>query len=174
MPSLKLSEGPNITPKDILGLPRPAAAIANPAGTHAVWPSTVFDFDTKRTEKSVYLVEIGKGTAVAVAGDSAAGDPEDFSRTADPKQFLSSLAFTEVAWLDNHTVAFLRAPVPQGESVEKNADGHRIDHPNGLSDEKFKKLQAARSEKDGGQGTEVWAKDISTGDEYCIGKLPVQ
>lgn len=172
MPALKLSDGPNITPKDILGLPRPSAAIANPAGTHAVWPTTVFDFDTKRTEKSIYLVEIGKD---AVSGDSAAAsDPEDFSRTAEPKQFLSTLAFTEVAWLDDHTVAFLRAPVPQSESVEKNADGHRIDHPAGLSDEKFKKQQAARSEKDGGEGTEVWAKDVSTGDEYCIGKLPVQ
>ncbi|GAA5860941.1 hypothetical protein JCM3774_003195 [Rhodotorula dairenensis] len=171
MPSLKLSEGPNITPKDILGLPRPSAAIANPAGTHAVWPATAFDFDKKRTEKSVYLVEIGKDSAQV---GPASSDPEDFSRTAEPKELLSSLAFTEVAWLDNHTVAFLRAPVPHGDIAQQNAEGHRIDHPADLSDEQYKKQQAARSEKDGGQGTEVWAKDVLTGDEYCIGKLPVQ
>lgn len=171
MPSLNLSHGPNITPKDILGLPRPSAAIANPAGTHAVWPATEFDFARRRTEKSVYLVEIGKNS---LQGASATSDPEDFSRTAEPKQLLSSLAFTEVAWLDDHTVAFLRSPVPHGETAQQTAQGHRIDHPADLSDEQFKKQQAARADKDGGEGTEVWAKDVLTGDEYCIGQLPVQ
>lgn len=166
MSALKLSEGPAITPKDILSLPRPSAALVNPAGTLAVWPSTEFDFKSKRTERSIYLVDLTK------SGSSDAG--EDFGRTADPKAVLSSLAFTETAWLDDHTIAFLRAPVPHGETAAQGANGERIDHPKDVNDADFTKAQAAASEKEGGKGSEVWAKDVKSGDEYCIGRLPVQ
>ncbi|GAA5912527.1 hypothetical protein JCM8208_001984, partial [Rhodotorula glutinis] len=172
-PSSNLSDGQTITPKDILSLPRPAAAVPNPGATLALWPASTFDFaaaDGKgRTERAVYLVDLAPGKDLS----GTAADPEDFSTTADPRLLLSGLASLEIAWLDHRTVAFLRPVVPEGEVAAKNEGGTRVDHPASQSDEEFKKQQQSWSAKDGGEGTEVWAKDVRGGDEYLVGRLPV-
>ncbi|GAA6006783.1 dipeptidyl-peptidase 5 [Rhodotorula paludigena] len=169
--SSTLSEGDSVTPRDILSLPRPAAAVANPSGTRALWPSSTFDFAAAggkgRSEKSIYLVEL------ASTQHEGTADAEDFSRTTDPRAVLSSLAMTDAAWLDDQTIAFLRPAVPHGEAVAQGDAGERIDHPRAMSDEAFKKKRAAWAGMDGGEGTEVWAKDVENGDEYLVGKLPV-
>ncbi|KAJ8293791.1 Dipeptidyl-peptidase 5 [Rhodotorula toruloides] len=169
MTSLKLSPGSNITPKDILALPRPDAGVANPSGSLALWPSTEFDFDKRRTERSIFLVEI---EGAKQAGASAKSS-EDFSSTAEPKKVLHSLASTDAAWLDDRTIAFLRPAVPKDEAAVKGEHGERVDHPKDLSDDEFSKKAKEWSEKEGGKGTEVWAKDVDTEEEYCVGKFPV-
>ncbi|BGP41242.1 Dipeptidyl-peptidase 5 [Rhodotorula kratochvilovae] len=169
--TLTLSDGPNITPEDILALPRPGAVQPNPAGTLAYWPVSTFDFkaaDGKgRTERALYLVDLAPGKHA----DRAASD--DFTGTPDPRVLLPGLASLEAAWLDDRTIAFLRPAVPHGEVAAKSENGVRVDHPVDHCDDAFKKRRAAWAAMDGGEGTEVWAKDVGGGDEYLVGKLPV-
>lgn len=158
LPTSPLSEGPAITVEDILQLPRPSAALANPSSTLALWPSSTFSFSAGdnegRTEKSFSLVDL-----------PSSGTPID----AQPRQVLGGLVSLEAAWLDDATFLFLRPA--GGEQVLE--EGGRVDHPAAMGDAEMKKRLAELGAKEGGEGVEVWAKDVVEGDEYLVGKLPV-
>lgn len=159
-----LTEGPAITVEDVLQLPRPSPALPNPSSTLALWPSTCFSFsggDNKgRTEKSLSLVDLPRF--------SSTGEQLDLVH-AEPRKVLGGLVYTEAAWLDDVTFLFLR---PAGGEQTLEEEG-RVDHPAALGDAVMKKRLAELSAQEGGEGVEVWAKDVVEGDEYLVGKLPV-
>ncbi|GAA6028784.1 hypothetical protein JCM8097_007394 [Rhodosporidiobolus ruineniae] len=170
---MALSDGPALTPHDLLTLPRPGVALPNPLRSLALWPSTTHTFNATgpgqgRTTRSIHLVHLDHSKLTATQ------DQDEFSKTAPPRPFLDHLASTEAAWLDSRTVVFLRPPVPAGLNPDLADDGKtRVDHPKHLGDDAFKKRRAAWSELDGGDGVEIWAKEVDTGEEYLVGALPV-
>ncbi|GAA6011827.1 hypothetical protein JCM10207_004257 [Rhodosporidiobolus poonsookiae] len=174
MQPLMLSDGPGVTPHDVLQLPRPATAIPNPDGTLALWPASTFSFNAAhgngRTDRTLSIVDLVQSADTEGKHDS---DPDDFSRCPTPRTLLDSLASLQAAWLDTRTVAFLRPALPKGVAATLSEQGTRVDHPEEMSDAAFGKLRSAWADMDGGKGTEVWAKDVSTGEEYLVGKLPV-
>lgn len=157
-----LSAGPTLTTHDLLSLPRPSAAVLNPAGTKAVWPSSTFSFEGAggkgRTEKAIYLVDL----PTAVEGQQAL--------EAEPKVLLGGLALTEVVWADDKTILFVRpAGVVDAAKRGEGEGEHAVD----VSNVEFSKRLATARATAGGEGVEVWAKDVVEGDEYIVGTLPV-
>ena len=153
-----LSTGPGLTAPDLLQLPRPGTAIPNPSGTRALWPASVFSFDAAdgkgRTAKSVYLVDVPKPP---VAGGIT--------------EVLSNLVYSEAVWVDDNNFLFLRPPQVKGEGVTE--EGQRFDHPVEVSDKDSKARLAKAAGEEGGEGVELWAHDLTDGEDYLITKLPV-
>lgn len=144
-----------LTPDTLLSLPRPSAAIPNPSGTFYILPYTQFSFDTGRTTRSVALGEIPR----IRKEDSEASGKHDVPDVVD---LLSNLRYSEVAWLDDETVIYLR---PRGSETDTP------DVAVELSDEDFKK----QLDKDDNQqpGRDIWCKTIS-GSSYRVGTVPVE
>ncbi|GAA5916613.1 hypothetical protein JCM6882_009179 [Rhodosporidiobolus microsporus] len=166
-----------LTPQTMLQLPRPQTALVSPDGHHALWPASTFNFDTNRTERTLYIVDVpAHDSAIPnLSGEDKERDPDDFTATTPPRALLSSLAALDAAWLDPSTVLFLRPAVPHSVSAFTSEEGgKRVDVPEGMSDAEWAKVKAAWGEMDGGEGTEVWAKEVEgKGDEYLVGKVPV-
>ncbi|GAA5982493.1 hypothetical protein JCM11641_006133 [Rhodosporidiobolus odoratus] len=160
---------PSLTPKRMLSLPRPQQGIPNPDGNLALWPASTFDFEVNhgkgRTDRTLYLVDLSTPDKHV-----ADGDRDDFPPTPPPRPFLSGLASLDAAWLDPNTVLFLRPAVPKGHAAHVNEKGQRVDH---TSDEAYKRLNSGSKALERGEGTEVWAKEVDSGGEYRVGKLPV-
>ena len=168
-----LSTGPGLTAPDLLQLPRPGTAIPNPSGTRALWPASVFSFDAAdgkgRTAKSVYLVDVPKPP---VAGSSAAKAGAGAGAVAGGiKAVLSNLVYSEAVWVDDNNFLFLRPPQVKGEGVTE--EGQRFDHPVEVSDKDSKARLAKAAGEEGGEGVELWAHDLTDGEDYLITKLPV-
>ncbi|GAA6015677.1 hypothetical protein JCM11491_007192 [Sporobolomyces phaffii] len=92
---MRLSAGPTLSQQDILSLPRPGAPVVNPSGTHAVWPSSEYDFASSRTARQFTLVDLASNESRVVATD------------------LDQL---DVAWLDDDTIVYLSAVKLTSES----------------------------------------------------------
>jgi len=166
-----LSSGPGLTAPDLLQLPRPGTAIPNPSGTRALWPASAFSFEAAggkgRTAKSVYLVDLPTPPGPA---DHEAGSAKPAS--GGVKEVLSNLVYSEAVWLDDNNFLFLRPPY-----VNKDVEGihgqDREDHPVGVCDKDNKARLAKAAAEDGGDGVELWAHDLTDGEDYLITKLPV-
>ncbi|KAI5475438.1 serine-type peptidase [Pseudohyphozyma bogoriensis] len=140
---------------DLLQLPRPGAAIPNPSGTLALWPSSQFEFETNRTAKTLALVFLDDGKA-----------------EARPRVSLTGLASLEAGWLDDDTFLFVRLGIEDELSADAKKEGSaRMDHPLGVSDVKQKERVKAHKAKD--ESVELWAKAAIDGTEYIVGRLPV-
>ncbi|GAA5879701.1 hypothetical protein JCM16303_004137 [Sporobolomyces ruberrimus] len=141
-----LSSGPLLTQRDILSLPRPSAPIVNPSGTHAVWPSSSFDFSQNKTTRQFNLVSLS----------STQHDKDEAGEVI--KKNLDNL---ECAWLDDSTIV---CTTPS--SVKSQGE---------LNDEEYKveKSQGNKENEGGVQGTKVWAFDIRSKEEYLLGHFPV-
>ncbi|GAA5893451.1 hypothetical protein JCM5296_007461, partial [Sporobolomyces johnsonii] len=98
---------------------------------------------------------------------------DDLESREQPKKVLGGLAQLDVAWLDDRTFVFLRPAVPAGQVFAKGQLGERVDHPQDMGDKAFKKHRGEWSAMDGGEGTEVCAFDVVSGEEYEVGRFPV-
>lgn len=150
-----------LTPETLLSLPRPSAALPNPSGTYYVMPYSHFDFGTGRTTRSVALGKIPRGTDTA----SGTGDvPTPSGKHDGPPvtDILADLRYTEVAWLDDETILYLRPAGSSAESADVNV---------AMSDKEFKKQLDKQEDKPAGQ--EVWCKSIN-GASCKIGQVPVE
>ncbi|BGP17602.1 hypothetical protein JCM10213_001253 [Rhodosporidiobolus nylandii] len=166
-----LSASDKLTPEEMLSLPRPQQGVPNPSGTLALWPSSTYSFaaaDGKgRTDRAIHIADLASSPAAA---EKSTG----FDKLPPPRPLLTGLANLEAAWLDDHTVLFLRPSVPHGEVAAQDEQGRRVDHPARMGDDAWKKKMQAWSEMDGGEGTEVWAKEVDgKSEEYMVGRLPV-
>ncbi|GAA6059975.1 hypothetical protein JCM10212_001324 [Sporobolomyces blumeae] len=155
---MTLSPGPYLTVKDVLSLPDPQPPLANPSTTRAAWPASTFTFGrgsnaASRTDKSIYLVDPLTPTS---------------SAPTEPTQLLDGLTRLDLAWIDDSTLAFLR-PVRNDLG---STDDKRVDHPQDVGDEALDALEKEWAAKPDGKGTEVWALDVETKDEYKLGSLP--
>ncbi len=172
-----LSSGPGLTAPDLLQLPRPGTAIPNPSGTRALWPASAFSFDAAggkgRTAKSVYLVNLPKPPVGGAAAAAPSADAEAGAGAASGgiKEILSNLVYSEAVWLDDNNFLFLRPPLVKEEGVADG--GERVDHPVEVSDKDNKARIAKAAEEKGGEGVELWAHDLTDGEDYLITKLPV-
>ena len=159
----QLSKGNALTIQDLLQLPRPSGAVLAPNGRQAIWPSSSFSFEAAdgkgRTTKSLYLVDL---------------DVPKSTKLQEPKEVLTNLTSLETAWVDERTILFLRPSTPS-DRVTVNAEGQREDHPVDLSDKEQNKRLSDLSNLDGGEGVELWAKDITkhVNEEYLVGCFPV-
>ncbi|GAA6059970.1 hypothetical protein JCM10212_001319 [Sporobolomyces blumeae] len=146
-----------LTVPEILSLPRPQAPLVNPSSTLAAWPSTSFSFDQSRTDKSVYLVRLPR-------------DPDSLDSAWDkvtrPTKVLDGLTRLDLAWLDDTTFIYLRP-------VRQDVASDRVDHPVDVNDEQLKREIDAWKKEPGGQGTEVWAFDVESREDYKVGQFPV-
>lgn len=170
-----LSSGPGLTAPDLLQLPRPGTASPNPSGTRALWPASAFSFEAAggkgRTAKSVYLVDLPKQPAAgAETGGASGGDAG--AGSGGIKEILSGLVYTEAVWLDDNNFLFLRPPLVKGEG-EVVKDRPLYDHPEEVSDKDNKARIAKEAGQEGGEGVELWAHDLTDGEDYLITKLPV-
>jgi hypothetical protein len=149
-----------LTPETLLSLPRPGAAVPNPSGTAYIQPYTSFDFGSGRTSRAVAVGSLKK----ASSADNGKGK-HDHSPVVD---ILQDLRYSDVAWLDDETLAYLR---PRGAQA-----GH-ADADVSLSDKAFAaKLAKEKQAKDAEtaeEGQELWCKTLS-GDSYRIGEVPVE
>ena len=150
-----------LTPETLLSLPRPSAALPNPSGTYYVMPYSHFDFGTGRTTRSVALGKIPRGSdAISETSDVPTSSGK---HDAPPvTNILADLRYTDVAWLDDETIVYLRPPGASTGSADVNV---------AMSDKDFKKHLASLDDKPSGQ--EVWCKTIS-GASYKIGQVPVE
>lgn len=155
----QLSEGNALTIQDLLQLPRPQGAVVSPSGVQAIWPSSEFDFAAAegkgRTTKSLYLVDVDWSS----------------KKRAEPKSLLTNLSSLETAWIDSRTILFLRPAVPASADVATRED----DHPVHLGDKEQSKRLSDLAKVDGGEGVELWAKDVTqhVNEEYLVGRFPV-
>ncbi|KAK4046833.1 Dipeptidyl-peptidase 5 [Microbotryomycetes sp. JL201] len=161
-----LTQGKTLRIHDLVQLPRPQAAMANPRGTLALWPSTTFSLQAAdgqgRTSKSIYLVNL-----------ETANDATSFSETHDPRLVLTDLAYTDCAWLDDTTFVYMRPSAARGVVAIRDNLGRRQDHPRGVSDSAFKKQRAG---DDDATGVELWVFDTNDleSDGYLLASLPVE
>ncbi|ORY64736.1 Alpha/Beta hydrolase protein [Leucosporidium creatinivorum] len=159
-----LSPGKALTIEDLLQLPRPGGAIVNHSNSLALWPSSSFAFDAAdgkgRTTKSLYLINL---------------DHPELTGPQPPRELLTNLSSSDAVFIDDRTVLFLRPALPHGLEATVNADGHREDHPTELSDKDQAKRRKEHAALAGGEGVELWAKDVLEhgGEEYLVGKFPV-
>jgi hypothetical protein len=173
--SSPLSKGSGLVIEDLLQLPRPSTSIVNPAGSIALWPSSTFSFAAARghgrTEKSIYAIDLN--SSGQVQGGEHPLDQPLVTSLAPPRKVLSALTFAEAAWLDDRTFLFLRPALPDGVEPVLSADGAREDHPVDLSDVEQGKRRREHAAAKGGEGVELWAKDVLEGEEYLVGRFPV-
>lgn len=160
---MALSKGPLLTQRDILSLPRPAQPIVNPSGTRLVWPSTRYSFETAKTNRQLNLIELNdpndKSTRKVGTEEVGAGQVI--------KEHLDNL---EICWLDDSTIVFTKPSPPlHGAVTLSTQDTER------LNDEEYKALKSNWSKQNEGgiQGTQVWAFNVDTKEEYLLGHFPV-
>lgn len=145
---------PSLTPETLLSLPRPGAALASPDGAHYIQPYSHFDFDSGRTRRHVSIGKIPSASeSIEAAGK------HDHSPVVD---LLKDLRYSEVAWLSNDTVLYLR---PRGAQADK------ADVDTNLSDKDFKAKLS--KDEDKLEGMELWAKKLD-GPTSKIGEVPVE
>lgn len=156
-----LSSGKSLKIEDLLQLPRPQAAIVSPSKNLAIWPSSSFSFNAAqgkgRTTQSLYLIHLN-----------------DEHKTTDPQLLLTNLTSLETAWVDHRTILFLR-PVTPVNRLTLNSEGQREDHPVTLSDKEQSKRLSELTSLQGGEGVELWAKDVTSHstEEYLVDTFPV-
>lgn len=149
---------------DLLQLSRPGSGVQiSPTLDRAIWSNSQFDFNAAngngRTTKSLYIID-------------------NLSEAVQPRQLLSNLSLTETAWLDKDTILFIRPSIPDHILKQHYIDnqGQRQDHPINLSNEDYSKQRKQHSQLEGGNGVELWAKNINkdSNEEYLVAKLPVE
>lgn len=139
-------------------------------------PYSHFSFEDSRTTRSVALGklhQVGATTSMHAAStpeDPTAASATDRSRSTYGRHdspspvvdLLSDLRYSDVAWLDDQSVAYLR---PRG------SEDNKADVDTSLSDKQFKKKLAAQEEAK--PGIEIWYKSVD-GPTYKMGELPVE
>lgn len=151
--------GRTLTPTTLLSLPRPGTPLVNPARTLALWPSSSYSFETQRTTKSLFLVDI----AASAAASNAA---------RPPKLLKDDVAFTDVAWLDDRTIARLRYPASKAQQAVSESGEAGCDHGDFAAcktDDDVSKVRKQSADA----GVEVWALDTLDGKESKVLELPV-
>ena len=133
-----------ITVPEILALPRPSAASANPSGTRAIWASSTFDFEAAdgagRTERAIHLVDL-------TVSNSA------------PSVLINGVGSeTACQWISEDVFLHLRSPKEAFQPADRSDKSHKA------------LVKAANADS---AGVEIWGMHVVTKDQYKIGELPV-
>ncbi|GAA5948827.1 hypothetical protein JCM3765_003916 [Sporobolomyces pararoseus] len=152
---LELSSGPLLSQQDILSLPRPSNPVVNPSGTLAIWPSKNYDFKLSKTTLSFYLIDLkeeGRSLLLLLK-----------------RKGLDNL---EICWLDDQTIVYT---TPTKPPTTDNTNTSHEEEEEELNDEEYKNLKTEWNKQNLGgiQGTLVFALNVETREEYCLGKFPV-